>query len=269
MAKLGDSMKYDYGFIGAGNMGTALSKALNGKNVAVSNRTPKKAEKLAGEIGAIATTNVDIVRNSRFIILAVKPQTLTDLFSEIKDEVASDAILVTMAAGVKMETICSLLGRKSKVIRIMPNTPVAVGDGVILVSKNDLISESEANEFLSDFAAAGTLLELPEDLIDAASVISGCGPAYAFMFMDALSKAGEKLGLDPDLATKLAEATVKGSATLAELSPDTLETLRIKVCSPGGSTIEGVKVFEKENFYDITFDALKAAFDRTKELSGS
>lgn len=260
-------MKYDYGFIGAGNMGSALSKALHGPTVAISNRTLEKAEALASAISAVATTNSDIAANSRFVVLGVKPQMLPGLIDEIRDDISPDAVLVTMAAGIKMESLCEMVGREQGVIRIMPNTPVAVGAGVVLATKNLAARDEDFKQFLLDFDAAGEIIVIDEDKIDAASVISGCGPAYAFMFMDALKKAGEELGLDSDLTSKLAKATVKGSAILSQESDLSLEQLRINVCSPGGSTIEGVKVFEGENLDQIVTKALHAAYKRTLELS--
>ncbi|MCQ2461716.1 MAG: pyrroline-5-carboxylate reductase [Clostridia bacterium] len=267
MARLGDIMKYDYGFIGAGNMGSALSKALKGPTVAVSNRTPEKAEALASAIGATATTNADIAANSRYIVLGVKPQMLPVLIDEIREDISPDAVLVTMAAGIKMSTLCEMVGREQSVIRIMPNTPVAAGAGNILVAKNSKVRSEDLETFISDFASAGELLEMDEDMIDAASVISGCGPAYSFMFFDALAKAGESLGLSYDMAKDLALSTVKGSAFFARKSDLSLDQLKVNVCSPGGSTIEGVKVFENENLDEIVTKALRAAYDRTLELS--
>lgn len=259
---------YDYGFIGTGNMGSALSKALSGVSVAVSNRTPDKAEALASAIGAVATTNEDVARNSRYLVLGVKPQVLPSLIEEIRGFVNHDTVFVTMAAGVKMATLSSLLGFDAKIIRIMPNTPVAIGEGVVLASKNALVSEDEFSKFIADFDAAGMLVPVDESLIDAGSVVMGCGPAYIYMYIDALAKAGESLGLSYDLAAQLATATTIGSAKLASVSDETLEALRIKVCSPGGSTIEGVHVLEDQGLEKLVSDALTAAYKRTKELAG-
>ena len=262
-------MKYDYGFIGTGNMGGALSKALKNKTIALSNRTPKKAQELAKTINATATTNEDVARNSQYLMLGVKPQVLPSLIDEIREFVNPDTILVTMAAGVKITTIKELFNNpNAKVIRIMPNTPVAIGEGVVLASKNANVSDDEFNKFIDDFSDAGMIVPVDESLIDAGSVVMGCGPAYIYMYIDALAKAGESLGLDYDLAAKLAKATTIGSAKLSSVSDESLESLRIKVCSPGGSTIEGVHVLEDQNLDKLVLDALTAAYKRTKELAG-
>lgn len=266
-------MKYQYGFIGTGNMGAALAAAVCRKvpasAVAVSNRSPEKAKALAEKLGCVFTTNEDIAQNSDCIVLGVKPQMLEGVLDSIKyslDECGKQ-LLVTMAAGVTMETLSGMAGGSHPIIRIMPNTPVAIGAGVILAAKNDFVPEAQFEAFMEDFSEAGTLKALDEDLIDAGSVVSGCGPAYVYMYIDALAKAGEKLGLSYEMAADLAKATVKGSADLSEVSPNTLEELRVAVCSPGGSTIEGVRSFQASDLNDIVEDALTAAFNRTKELA--
>jgi pyrroline-5-carboxylate reductase len=154
-------------------------------------------------------------------------------------------------------------------MRILIVGGVAAGAGVILAAHNDLVSGDEFEQFLSDFSEAGLLVPMNEEQIDAASVISGCGPAYYYMFMDAMAKAGEQLGLSYETAATLAEATARGSAILAEGSSASLKDLRIAVCSPGGSTIEGVRSFQKDDLDECVRRALKAAYDRTLELANS
>ena len=267
MDRLGDLM-YKYGFIGAGNMGGALANALIDKSeLAVSNRTEEKGRALADKLGCKYTTNEDIAENAHFVVLAVKPQVLPDLMPTLKTALLRNScpVLVTMAAGVKSNTLSDTL----PVIRIMPNTPVSIGAGVILICRNDKVSDQDFETFINDFQGAGNIIKIDENLIDAASVISGCGPAYIYMFMDALARAGESLGLDYDTAADLAMATAKGSAALAQSSSDSLDELRIKVCSPGGSTIEGVKSFQSDDLDGVVKDALTAAYNRTIELSNS
>ncbi len=266
MARLGDMM-YKYGFIGAGNMGSALATALkiDRAEIAISNRTEEKGKALADAIGVKFTTNDDIALNSKYVVLGVKPQVLPDLMPTLESALLrnNSAILVTMAAGVK----CNTLSEDRPVIRIMPNTPASIGEGVVLICRNDKVSDEDFETFINDFKDAGTIIKIDEDLIDAASVISGCGPAYIYMFMDALARAGEALGLDYQTATALAIATARGSASLARASSDSLEELRVKVCSPGGSTIEGVKSFQENDLDNVVKEALGAAYNRTKELS--
>lgn len=266
---------YQYGFIGAGNMTTALASGLvqkiAPKDVVISNRTAVKAETLSERLGCDYGTNEIVAKSSNYVVLGVKPQLLEEVLTPLQDVLKENGtpVLVTMAAGTKMSTICDYAGGEYPVIRIMPNTPCSVGAGVILVAHNDLVTEEQLNAFLDDFAACGMLCPLEEEsLIDAGSVISGCGPAYIYMYMDAMAKAGVKLGLDYDTAAALAKATARGAALLSETSEESLESLRVAVCSPGGSTIEGVKSFWESDLDQVVDKALTCAFNRTKELAG-
>ena len=172
-------MKYLLGFIGSGNMGSALavaaSKAVDPKQIAVSDHTQKKAEALANSLGAIATDNADIVKNAKYIFLGVKPQMLKKLFKEIAPLVSEredEFVLVSMAAGTSISQINEMAGKEYSVIRIMPNTPVSIGKGIILY---DVSNESiDASEFCDIMKEAGTIDQIPESLIDAGSCVTGC-----------------------------------------------------------------------------------------------
>lgn len=272
-------MRYKYGLIGIGNMGSALARAVSKKcsqsEIALANKTTVKAKALSDEIGGTVTDNLSLCENSENILLCVKPQTLKNLMPTLKNALLDNAcrtgkkpVIITPAAGITTDTLLSLTGLSEwPVVRIMPNTPVSIGEGVILATKNDFVAKDDFDAFVSDFSAAGVIEILPEDLIDAASVISGCGPAYIYMYIEALAKAGEKLGLSRDVAESLAKATARGSASLSMVSDESLETLRERVCSPGGSTIEGVKSFAGSNLDNVVEKALFAAFNRTKELA--
>ncbi len=266
---------YQYGFIGAGNMANALSsglvKGIDPKLVAISDVDTVKVNALTEKLGCNLSDNETIAKSSNYVVLAVKPQMLPSVLPPLQDAVKANegVVLVTMAAGTKMATICDLLGATYPIIRIMPNTPCSVGAGVILVARNELVSDEQFNAFMNDFSACGAIVPLEkEELIDSGSVISGCGPAYIYMYIDAMAKAGEALGLDYETAATLAKATARGAATLSEQSEASLEDLRIAVCSPGGSTIEGVKSLEESELNQVVNKALTAAFKRTKELAG-
>ena len=187
----------------------------------------------------------------------------------LKGRKHGDFILVTMAAGLSVSTIEYMCGYAVPVIRIMPNTPASVGEGMILVTSNEFIGDAEFAVFEDALSLAGKLDKIKEKYLDAASVISGCGPAFMYMFLESLVAAGKKLGLDEEKARMYAEQTMRGAATLASSSDLSLEQLRINVCSPGGSTIEGVKIFEERELSDTVFEALKASYIRTKELARS
>ncbi len=269
------NQKRSYGFIGAGNMGSALVSALVQKqspeNVLVSNRSPEKVEALKESKGIIPSDNETIAKTADYVVLGVKPQMLPEVLPPLKEALASNenVTIVTMAAGTTMETILELAGGDYPVIRIMPNTPVSIGAGVLLIARNDKVSDEIFDAFLQDFSEAGALVPLErEELIDVGMTISGCGPAYVYMYIDAMAKAGEALGLDYETAATLAKATTRGSALLSEVSEKSLEDLRIAVCSPGGTTIEGVKSLWESDLDAVVKKALKAAYDRSLELAG-
>ena len=263
-----------FGFIGVGNMGGALARAVCEKidpaDVLVSDYSAEKAEAFGNEIGCVVSDNETIAATCKFIFLGVKPQVLPSVLTALrpilKQRKHGDFILVSMAAGISIAAIEYTLDYAGPVIRIMPNTPVSVGEGMILYTSNEFITDEEFDAFTSALSLAGRLDKVKEKRIDAASVISGCGPAFMYMFLESMMEAGYKLGLEREQARLYAEQTMLGAAKLALSSDESLEALRIKVCSPGGSTIEGVKVFKEQELSEIVSKALMASFMRTKEL---
>ena len=268
-------MKYKFGFIGTGNMGGALARAIAEKTepeeMLLANRTAEKARALAEELGCDYGTNANVAGGCRYIFLGVKPQGMAALAEDISPVLAARGdrfILVTMAAGLSAEKISALFGGDIPVIRIMPNTPVAIGEGMILCTANPLVTKAELAEFTDALEYAGICDMIPEEKIDAASVISGCGPAFMFMFISAFEEAGKALGLDGEKARLYAEQTMLGAAGLALSSKEAPEELKIKVCSPGGTTIEGVHSFEQNELSRIVLEAAQASYRRTLELAG-
>ncbi len=263
-----------FGFIGVGNMGGALAGALlqkvDPKEVMLADAFADKRDALAARYGAVVADNKTIASECKYIFLGVKPQMMAGLLSEIspvlKERGQDDVILVSMAAGLSVSTIEYMADRAVPVIRIMPNTPVGAGEGMILISTNEFVTEEALAYFEEVLSLAGKLDRIKEKHLDAASVISGCGPAFFFQYLEALTDAGKKLGLDEKKARLYAEQTMRGAATLAMNSELSLEQLRVNVCSPGGSTIEGVKIFQEKDLNDMVFEALKASYIRTKEL---
>lgn len=260
------------GFIGCGNMGGALAKAVSKSQKAemfLADTNLEKSEALAKEISAKACETKDIARECKYIFLGVKPQMMAELLDSIAHILKNRNdrfILVTMAAGIKIEKFNLMLNAKMPIIRIMPNTPVAVGEGMILYSLCKAITEAEEQEFCEALKFAGKLDKLQEDLIDAGCAISGCGPAFVYTFAESLAKAGSECGLPKDKAISLAAQTLLGAAKLMLESGKTPETLREEVCSPKGSTIEGVISLQNSEFSDSVNKAIKASYKRTKEL---
>ena len=265
--------QYKYGFIGTGNMGGALAKTLcktvAPASVLLANRTPAKAEALAVELGCAMGNNESVAQECRYILLGVKPQMMSNtlaLLRPVFDQRTDRFILVTMAAGLTMETISGMAGRRLPVIRIMPNTPCAVGAGLILYTANDLVTEEELTSFTADFAAAGVLDRLEEHLIDAASAVAGCGPAFLCQVMEALSDGGVACGLPRKKALLYAAQMVQGTAKLLLETGEHPAVLKDAVCSPAGSTIAGVRALERAGVRGAMMDAVIAAAERSKEL---
>ena len=262
---------YDFGFIGTGNMGGALAKAAakSGRRMILCNRTAEKARSLASELGCACGSNEDAAQNSRFIFLGVKPQMMADMLDGIAPVLAARKdrfVLVSMAAGLTMEKIGALAGGDYPVIRIMPNTPASVGQGMILCASNKKVSGEEMADFLFGLSAAGRIDRIDEKLMDAGSALAGCGPAFACLFVEALADGGVACGLPRAKAVEYAAQMLLGSATLILESGAHPGALKDAVCSPGGSTIAGVRALESRAFRAACMDAVAAAFDRTKEL---
>ena len=265
--------KYEAGFIGAGSMGGALAQAAvktaGGGRVAVACSTPEHSEEAAARLGCAAETAETILWESRFVFLGVKPQMIAGVVKKLAGDIAgSDAIFVSMLAGTSLERLAELLGADKKIIRIMPNTPVSVGAGMVLYTANSLTTKSELAEFTSALELAGETDEISEEEMDAASVISGCAPAFVFMFMKALADAGVRIGLDEKKSLFYAGQTLLGAAKLAIETGKAPDQLKTEVCSPGGTTIEGVKSLAADGLEKVVSRAVSASYQRTLELAG-
>ncbi len=257
-----------YGFIGCGNMGGALAKALSlsTKDIMLSDYFPEKAQALADELFVKSGTNQQVAEGCERIFLAVKPQMMESVLTSVKAElIEKKPLLITMAAGIKMERIQEILGEKLSVIRIMPNIPVSVGKGLIMYDFVDASKEA-VDDFVSDMCGAGILDKIDEKLIDAGTAVSGCGPAYMYMFIEALADGGVSIGLSREKAILYAAATMEGAAKLLLESGKHPGELKDAVCSPGGSTIMGVKALEDNGLRSAAVNAVVKAYERNKEL---
>lgn len=262
-----------FGFIGAGNMGGALAraaaKALGGENIILADQMTEKAAALAEQLGAKTADTKAVAESCDYIFLGVKPQVMGAMLAEIAPMLAARKtgfVLVSMAAGVAIADIRKMAGGNYPVIRIMPNIPASVGSGVILYDYTENIAEEAVATFCENMRFAGVVDHLPEKLIDAASALSGCGPAFVSLFVEALADGAVACGLPRDKAALYAAATVKGSAAMLLETQMHPAQLKDAVCSPGGTTIAGVKAMEEGGFRGATMDAVKAAYDRTLEL---
>ena len=253
-----------YGFIGCGNMGGAIAKALTAKgaDLAVTDRSGK-----AMALGFPYTSAEDIAENAERIFLAVKPQMMAGVLEKLKPILQEKKpLLITMAAGLTMEKIDEMAGGGFPIIRIMPNTPTSIGMGVIQYCANDLVSEDILADWLADMALCGLLDPLNEKLIDAASALSGSGPAYVYMFLEALADGAVACGIPRAKAYEYAAMTLAGSARMYLETKQHPGALKDAVCSPGGSTIAGVKALEEGAFRAAVMNCVAATYQRNKEL---
>jgi pyrroline-5-carboxylate reductase len=264
-----------FGFIGCGNMGsavaTAIAKSIGGAHLLLANRTPAKAEALAAQLGGRVATNEAVAQQARWIVLAVKPQMMEGVLQGIAPILAQRAegqapfTLVTMAAGISIQRLRHMAGGNYPVVRIMPNTPTAIGWGTIPYCA-DGVTEEELSAFLQAMERAGQLDALPEELMDAASCVAGCGPAWVYQMIEALADGGVACGLPRDKALRYAAQMTAGSAQLVLQSGQHPGALKDAVCSPGGSTIQGVRTLEERGFRGAVMDAVIAAYEKTKSL---
>ena len=260
-----------FGFIGAGNMGgalaTAAAKAVGGACLLIADADTAKAQALAAQIGAATADNATVAAQCDYIFLGVKPQMMQDMLTDLKPHLNGNAVLITMAAGLTTDRIRSWAG-DCPVIRIMPNTPVAVGEGMTLYTATPDVTVPQLEGFVQMMAQSGKLCELPESLIDSGCAVSGCGPAFVYLFIEALTAGGVEKGLSREQSLQLAAQTVLGAAQMVlETGRDPIP-LKDAVCSPGGATLQGVAVLERDDLKGIVTAAIDAAYKRTLELKG-
>lgn len=256
-----------YGFIGCGNMGGAIARSLakTTKDFIITDRSGK-AEALADSLSCCYGTNAQAAACDR-VFLGVKPQVMEAVVTDLRPVLQKKKpVLITMAAGLEISRIEAFAGTRLPVIRIMPNTPVAVGKGVILYCCNDLVEDAVLADFLADLHPAGRLEPLAESLMDAACAVSGCGPAFAYLFLEAMADGAVACGVPRDTALRLAAATLAGAGEMALTTGAHPGVLKDAVCSPGGSTIAGVKVLEEQGFRGAVMDCIAAAYRRNQEL---
>jgi pyrroline-5-carboxylate reductase len=270
-------MKRTIACIGSGNMGTALMKAAaktaGAENIGFSDADKGKARAAAKALGAqVYGGNIEAAQKADYVFLAVKPQVLASVLAEIapavRERIAakSSPALVSMAAGWSIERIRSVLGSPAPVLRIMPNTPVLISQGMIALSPAPEVPADRVSELEKLLAAAGTVDRLEEKYLDAVTGLSGSGPAFVYLFIEALADAGVRAGLSRDQALRCAAQTVRGSAAMALETGKHPGELKDMVCSPGGTTIAGVAALENGSFRGTVMNAVDAAFRRAREL---
>lgn len=258
------------GFLGCGSMGGAIARAVSQvtKDIVLTDRSGR-GKALANQLGVAYGSAQEIARDCDWIFLAVKPQMMEAALSPIRERLQEKKpLLVTMAAGLSMEKIETMAGGDLPVIRMMPNTPAMVGAGMTQYCCNSLVTEKNERHFLSFMAHTGHVDKLEEGLIDAASALSGCGPAYMYLFLEGLADGAVACGIPRAKAYEYAAATMEGAAKLMLTAGQHPGQLKDAVCSPGGSTIQGVRVLEEKGLRAAAMDCVIAAFEKSRKLGG-
>ena len=262
------------GFIGAGNMAYALISGLinNGfpaVNIAVSDLSSELLSQRKTEFNLkVFTDNTDLVNNCDIIVLAVKPQVLFDVCDQIKNDISDKHLIISIAAGIRSHDINRWLGKGRAIVRTMPNTPALLGKGITGMFANEEVSDEQKTNSEDIINAVGSSIWVEsEDMVDAVTAVSGSGPAYFFLMIESMTKAGMALGLDEESANKLSIETALGAAMMAKNSSDNVYELRAKVTSPNGTTQAAIESFQDQDFEVVVSHALRAAYDRASELA--
>jgi len=261
------------GFIGLGNMAKAMINGMLEKGIATkeeligSAKTEATREAVAKKWGIKTfADNSEVAKKADVLVLAVKPQFFAEVIPTIKKEIKDDAIVLSIAAGKSLEEIEKLLGSKNKIVRCMPNTPALVGEGCSAVCFHQEVNDDEKELCMKLLGSFGMIQEIPEKLMDAFTGVSGCSPAFVFMFIEALADGGVAAGLPRKQAYAFAAQAVMGSAKLMLQTGMHPGELKDMVCSPGGTTIEGVRVLEEQGMRGALMDAVKAAVDKSQKM---
>lgn len=262
------------GFLGAGKMATALARGwLNAGlvapgNVHASDPIPAARAAFTEATGLPASAdNRAVVQASNLLILAVKPQTMADLLAEIRGDVTGNHLIVSIAAGVPLAKLAEGLGQDRRLIRVMPNTPCLVGASASAYSPGEHATPEDVQRVDRLLNAVGRAMPLPEKLLDAVTGLSGSGPAFVYVMIEALSDGGVRMGLPRDVATTLAAQTVLGAAKMVLETGQHPGPLKDMVTSPAGTTIAGLHALERGGVRAALMDAVEAATSRAAELS--
>jgi pyrroline-5-carboxylate reductase len=261
------------GFIGAGNMATALIKGLIQSGVyrqdqlLASDKEKSALDDMTSQFGlACVSSNRKLVKECSTVVLSVKPQSMGDVLEDIKGEVRHDHLFISIAAGIPLSMIHGNIGRDIPLIRVMPNTPALVQKGVSALAGGKLAGPEHMAIARTIFDAVGETVEVQETMMDAVTAVSGSGPGYVFRMMECMVDAGVSVGLEQGTSLRLVIQTFLGAAHLAKESSDSLSQLREKVTSPGGTTAEGLAAFNRMGLGEMTKKAVEAARDRSVEL---
>ena len=265
------------GLVGAGRMSTALAsgfvraKLLSPQAIIASDPSEAARATFGREVpGArVVGENAEVVEDADVVWLAVKPQQMRTALAEIREALSSDALVVSIAAGLPLKRLAAGLAAGQRIVRVMPNTPCLVGQGASAYSLGEHATAEDGNLVAKLLSAVGFAVEVPEELLDAVTGLSGSGPAFVYSMIEALAQGGQQAGLPAELANELASRTVAGAAAMVLETGETPAVLRERVTSPGGTTLAGLAVLKERSFYDAVSSAVQAAAARSIELGRS
>lgn len=266
-------MNKKIGFIGCGNMGSSMVGGLiksgftNSDDIIISTKTKASAKNLEEQFRVITTLDSKVVaKEADVIILAVKPFMYKQIIEEIKPELTSDKLIITIAAGITISNMEEWIGDNAKVIRTMPNTPALVGQAMSAVCPNKNINEGELSYCLKIFESFGECVQLEEKDFHGFTALCGSSPAYVFMFIEAMADAAVKLGIPRVKAYKMASQSVFGSAKMVLETGKHPGELKDMVCSPAGTTIEAVAELERLGFRNSIIQAIDKCAEKSKNM---
>lgn len=265
--------KLRFGVIGAGNMGEAIirgfNKSASAKSVdlCVFDACNEKAEALAKELNLRSANSLEeLIDQSDVLLVAIKPNVCTQVFSEQFDRFSGKAV-ISIAAGWGGEKLKKALPESTRILRVMPNTPAMIGEGMIVFEAGDTLTAEEKEFAETLFSSVGEVVTVEPKHMDAVTAVSGSGPAYVYLFIEAMADGGVKAGLPRNLALKLAAQTVKGSAMMVRQTGVHPGELKDRVCSPGGTTIDAVAVLEQKCFRGAVIAAVDACREKSEKMS--
>ena len=261
------------GFVGCGNMATAIiggileKGILKKEDIKASTKTENSAKKVQETLGIECTTdNKKAVQDADVIFLAVKPQFCEEVIQEIKSEIKSEQVIISIAAGKKLEWLEAQFGAGHKIIRTMPNTPALVGEGITGVCPNKEVTERELEDALVLLRSFGRADPVTEKILDVVGAVSGSSPAFVFMFIEAMADGAVAEGMPRKQAYEFAAQAVYGSAKMVLETGMHPGELKDMVCSPAGTTIEGVGVLEERGMRSAVSESIRACVKKTKQL---
>lgn len=263
--------QYTISFIGAGNIGGALIQAISrmqkGYLVKVFDISETAAERARSHGAIVCHSIAEAAAHADIVFTAIKPQYYEEVLTELKSTLAEETIVISPAPGYGIEALKGMLGEQQRVVRAMPNTPALVGEGMSAVAfSHDVFPEDDKQAVLDIFRGAGHVIEVREEMMDSVMALSGCAPAYGYIFIEALGDIGTALGLPRAMSYELAAQTLLGASKMVLESGKHPGELKDMVCTPGGTTIQGVMALEESGFRNAIIQAVAATYRKAKEL---